>query len=129
MKRKIIITTALLCCFIFLFAMVTNITGNWTGTARITGQQDISIDFVLKQDNKVLTGKGTTNVDASEHVYDIMDGVVDGDSLTFTVVTEDSNKLLNRGKYYADGDSIAMNIFVMATDEKIADISIKRNRQ
>ncbi len=127
MKLKIIITTALLCCSILLFAMAKNITGNWTGTARINGQEDITINFVFEQDNKVLTGKGTTNVNALIHEYDIANGVVDGDSITFNVVTENNNNLLNKGKYYANGDSIGINVFVVGTGEKIGHISIKRD--
>jgi hypothetical protein len=128
MKMKIIITTILLCCFIFLFAMNPNIAGKWIGIAKITGQEDITLNFTLKTDNNKLTGAATSSdADGAEHVYDLLDGVLNGDSLSFTVVVENGSKVLNKGKYYAKEDSISINCSLVETGENIGLISLKRN--
>ena len=105
MKRKIFITTALVCCFVVAFAFFADLNGKWTGVLHAPDGNDYPLNYSFKIDNDKLTGTGTS----PQGSVDLTDGKVKGDSLSFAI---DVNgvKILNSGKYFSAGDSISLNI-------------------
>ena len=105
MKRKILITTALLCCCVAAFAYFAGITGHWTGSLTAPDGNQYPLDYTLTSDNSTLTGKGKS----MEGDVDITEGKVKGDSLSFAIDVG-GVKVINTGKYFATGDSISLTI-------------------
>lgn len=105
MKRKLFITTALLCCGVVAFAYLAGITGHWKGTLVAPDGNEYPLDYTLTSDNATLTGKGQS----PQGAMDITEGKVKGDSLSFAIDVG-GVKVLNTGKYFTEGDSISLNI-------------------
>src|SRR5450432_3268899 len=109
MKRKFFITIAMLFFFVIVFAMVAGISGKWTGISARPDGNTITFNYTFKTDNKTLTG----SVQGTGNEYELSDGKVYGDSLSFAVVVDNGDSILNSGKYYPDGDSIKLNMVFM----------------
>jgi hypothetical protein len=105
MKRKLFITTALLCCCLAAFAFFAGITGHWTGSLKAPDGNEYPLDYTLNADNSTLTGKGQS----MQGTIDLTDGKVKGDSLSFAIDVG-GVKVINTGKYFAAGDSISLDI-------------------
>jgi hypothetical protein len=103
MKIKILVTAALLLCFVAAYAWFAGIDGKWT--AMLTGPtgQEFPITCEFKVDGAKLTGTMTSSMGK----FDLIDGMVKGDSLWFTADLKNM-QIKNRGRYYAQGDSIAL---------------------
>jgi hypothetical protein len=108
MKRKILLTSTILFFSFIAFAMIIGVTGKWTGQLTVPGGETKTIYYTFAVDNGKLTGstEGTNE-------YDISEGKITGDSLSFAVVVANGDQILNSGKYYSDGDSISLNIYFM----------------
>lgn len=101
MKRKILIASALLSCFIFVMAVVADLTGKWKGTLHTPDGNELQVVYNFKVDGDKLTGTaespaGTVTVD---------DGKITGDTFSFKV-TVDGNDYPHKGKMYADSCGI-----------------------
>jgi hypothetical protein len=105
MKRKILITTALLFCFGAAFAYFAGIDGKWTAMLKGPNGNEFPISYTFKTDGATLTGTLTSSIGT----FNIVDGQVKGDSLWFTADLKNM-KIKNKGKYYADGDSISLTV-------------------
>jgi hypothetical protein len=105
MKRKLFVTTALLCCCIAAFAYFAGIDGKWSGTLLAPDGNEYPLNYTLKTDGDKLTGSGQSPNGA----VDLTDGKVKGDSLSFAIDVG-GVKVLNTGKYFSTGDSISLNI-------------------
>lgn len=105
MKRKILITAALLCSFAAAFAYFAGISGKWSGTLAAPDGNEYPLNYTFKEDNGQLTGTGQS----PNGPEDITEGKTKGDSLSFAI---DVNgvKVLNTGKYFAAGDSISLTV-------------------
>ena len=105
MKRKLLITAALLFCFTAVFAYFADLNGNWTGTLKTPDGQEFPLNYTFKSDNGTLTGTAAN----PQGTVDIAEGKIKGDSLSFSI---DVNgvKIGHRGKYFAEGDSVSLNI-------------------
>jgi len=106
MKRKLITTAALVCCFmICLAATMPDLNGSWTGTVNVDGN-NYTENFVFRVDGDKLTG--TTNQDQDDP-RPINPGKINGTDLTFSVSNKDGETFQFTGKYYAAGDSVSLN--------------------
>jgi hypothetical protein len=105
MKRKLLITTALLCFFGVAFAFVADVSGAWTGKLLAPDGNEYPLNYTLKVDGDKLTGKGAS----PQGDVDIANGKVKGDSLSFTIDVGGVT-VLNSGKYFTAGDSISLNV-------------------
>ncbi|MGN6639558.1 MAG: hypothetical protein ACTHJ8_11655 [Mucilaginibacter sp.] len=105
MKRKIFITTALLCCFVAAFAYFADLSGNWKGILTAPDGNEYPLNYTFKADGDKLTGTGQS----PQGTVDLTDGKIKGDSLFFNI---DVNgvQVLNSGKYYTAGDSISLTL-------------------
>src|ERR1700749_3742566 len=97
MKRKILTSTVLLCCFIAFIAVIADLNGKWTGTLKTPDGQDLPVTYNFKVDGNKLTG--TAESPAGQVTVD--NGTIDGDSFKFKV-TVDGNDYPHAGKLYAD---------------------------
>jgi hypothetical protein len=105
MKRKILITAALVLCFGAAFAWFADINGKWNTTLKTPDGNEFPLNYNLKSDGAVLTG----TVESPQGTIDVAEGKVKGDSLWFSV-DAGGTKVLNAGKYIATGDSISLGI-------------------
>lgn len=110
MKRKILITVALLLTFGAAFAWFSGISGNWTAMLKGPDGNVFPITYTFKTSDTTLAGTVTSSIGT----FAISDGVVKGDSLWFTAHIN-TMAIKNRGRYYADGDSISLRVGMRAT--------------
>lgn len=110
MKRKILTTAALLLCFFAAYAWLAGIDGKWSAMLKGPDGNEFPITYRFKNNGGTLTGKVISSIGS----FDISDGVVKGDSLWFTA-NINTMHIKNRGRYYADGDSISLFVGMRST--------------
>ena len=107
MKIKIVTTAALLCCFAVCFAVaLAGLNGKWVGSIKGPDGKDYPITFTINVSGDKLNGTVQLTGDPKR----INDGKINGTDFTFAVTGEDGNTIAHTGKYYADGDSVVMNV-------------------
>ena len=109
MKLKFFIAVATLSLFVISFEVITGISGKWTGIVTRPDGSAVTFYYTFKTDNNTLLGsaRGTNGE------YELSEGKVNGDSLSFAIEVDNGDHILNSGKYYSDGDSIKLNIVFM----------------
>ena len=110
MKRKILITAALLLSFGAAFAYFADMNGKWSAMLKGPDGNEFPITYTFKTDGATLSGTLTSSIGT----FDISDGQVKGDSLWFTA-NVNTMKIKNKGRYYADGDSISLHVGARST--------------
>ena len=105
MKIKILTTAALLLLFIAAYAYFAGIDGRWTAMLKGPTGEEFPITCDFKTDGTKLTGTMTSQIGK----FDLVDGTVKGDSLWFTADLN-TMKIKNKGRYYANGDSISLYV-------------------
>src|SRR6185503_3881016 len=60
MKKKIVFTALLLCCFFAGFATIESLNGKWTGTLKTDGGDEYPLLYNFKIDGDELTGTAKT---------------------------------------------------------------------
>jgi len=107
MKRKIVTTAALLCCFAVCFASaLAGLNGKWIGSIKGAHGKHYPITFTINVSGDKLYGSVQLTGDPKR----INDGKITGTDFTFAVTGEDGNTIAHTGKYYAGGDSVVMNV-------------------
>jgi hypothetical protein len=97
MKRKLLISAALLSCLVFVMAVVADLTGKWKGTLKTPDGNELQVVYNFKVDGDKLTG--TAESPAGSVTVD--DGKITGDTFSFKV-TVDGNDYPHKGKMYTD---------------------------
>ena len=110
MKRKVLSTMVLLLCFGVAFAWFAGIDGKWSAMLKAPDGNEFPITYTFKTAGATLTGTVTSSIGS----FDISDGVVKGDSLWFTA-SINTMRIKNKGRYYADGDSISLRVGTRST--------------
>ena len=105
MKRKILITAALLLSFGAAFAYFADLNGKWSGVLNAPDGNQYPLNYTFKADGDKLTGTG----DSPQGSVDLTKGMIKGDSLSFHIDVNGVD-VINSGKYYAAGDSIGLTI-------------------
>lgn len=108
MKRKVFATAALICCFIICLAAISDISGKWHGTVSTPDGNELQVKYVFKVEGDKLIGTGQGDGEPSP----ITEGKITGDDIIFKVTNPEGKVFPHTGKYYAQGDSIAMDIEV-----------------
>lgn len=103
MKRKILTTVVLLACFGGAFAYFAGIDGNWSAILKGPDGNEFPISYHFETGGSTLAGTVTLQIGT----FPISDGAVKGDSLWFTA-NINTMKIKNKGRYYANGDSISL---------------------
>ncbi len=104
MKKKIFTTVTLVCCIMFCFAMAAGLSGKWSGSISMGGN-DIPLTYTLKADS----GKITGTAENPQGEAPITGGIIKGDSIFFSLNVNGMD-VPHNGKYYAAADSISLNI-------------------
>ncbi len=110
MKRKILITAALMLCFGAAFAYFAGIDGKWSAMLKGPDGNEFPVTYNFKSDGATLSGTVVSSIGS----FSISNGVVKGDSLWFTA-NINTMKIKNRGRYYAEGDSISLRVGARST--------------
>jgi len=105
MKRKILTTTALVCCFMVCFAIIADISGKWTGTLKTPDGNEFPLTYTFKLDSGKL--KGTA--ESPQGTVDIANTTISGTDFTFTVPVNGTD-IKHTAKFYEAADSIGMDI-------------------
>ena len=108
MKRKLLTTTLLICCFLASFATITDFSGMWTGTLKTDTGEMYPLLYNFRVDGDKLTGTAKT----PKGDLPIDDGKVTGTDFKFTV-TLGNMEIEHSGKFY--GDSVGVDIAVNGT--------------
>ena len=107
MKRKMFTTGLILCCFaaISIAAALADLNGKFSGVLNAPDGNQYPLTYSFKIDGDKLTG----NLDYSQGSVPIDSGKVSGDNMAFSVTIE-GKPYTHKGKYFAQGDSISMNV-------------------
>lgn len=108
--KKILVTLALILSFGAAFAWFAGIEGKWSAMLKGPDGNEFPISYTFKTAGTTLTGTLTSSIGT----FDISYGVVKGDSLWFTA-NVNTMRIKNRGRYYADGDSISLRVGARST--------------
>ena len=110
MKEKVLLSTGLACFALTAFVYFADINGKWSAMLKGPDGNEFPITYTFKSDGATLTGTVTSEIGT----FDISDGTVKGDSLWFTA-NINTMKIKNKGRYYADGDSISLRVGTRST--------------
>ena len=103
MKTRILTTTVLvLGSFAVCFAAITGLNGKWTGSVKITPEDDIALVYNFKVEGEKLSG----TVQSPDGDLPIADGILSGNEFAF-VVKAGKYTITHTGKYY--GDSVVVS--------------------
>jgi hypothetical protein len=108
MKRKTLIAVALLCFVVVCFAAIADLSGKWTGKITTPDGNPLQLNYLFKVNGDKLTG--TAQGDGTPD--SIYEGKITGNDISFKVSNDNGDVFPHTGKYFADGDSISMNIDV-----------------
>jgi hypothetical protein len=105
MKKKIITTALLLCCFLAGFGTIANLNlnGKWTGLLKTDQGDEYPLVYTFKIDGDQLTGIAKT----PKGDMPINDGTIKGNNFTFNVMVA-GMEVDHSGKFY--GDSVGVDI-------------------
>jgi len=120
MKRKILTITALLFSFGAALAYYAGIDGTWSAMLKGPDGNEFPITYTFKTDAATLTGTLTSAIGT----FKISDGVVKGDSIWFTA-NVNTMKIKNKGRFYANGDSISLRVGTKSTHTTLKRVADK----
>ena len=110
MKRNILSIVTLLISICAAFAYYAGVDGTWSAMLKGPDGNEFPITYTFKTGGTTLTGTVTSSIGS----FDISDGIMKGDSLWFTA-NINTMKIKNKGRYYADGDSISLRVGTRST--------------
>lgn len=110
MKKAILVFGVVLALALAAFTWFKDINGNWSAKLKGPDGNEFPISYTFKVDGGILTGTVTSEIGT----FDISEGKVEGDSLWF-IGNIKTMKIKNKGKYFADGDSISLRVGARST--------------
>lgn len=110
MKKKIFTTVACLIAFGAAYAYFAGVDGKWSAMLKGPDGNEFPITYTFKADGATLTGTLTSSIGT----FYIADGMIKGDNLWFTAKVN-TMSIKNKGRYYADGDSISLRVGTRST--------------
>jgi hypothetical protein len=110
MKVKLPITIILMFVLMTAFVSAPGISGEWNGIMTLPGGNTRTIHYIFKADGNTLTGSTQS---PGRNEYELSSGKIWGDSLSFSIVVDNGDSILNTGKYYHEGDSINLAVVFM----------------
>jgi len=105
MKRKTLITAALMCFVTVCLAAIADLNGKWLGSLKDPDGNDHPIHLVFKVDGDKLTGTAQADGDP----LNIEEGKVNGNDFSFKVTDPSGTIIPVDGKYVTAGDSLSLN--------------------
>jgi hypothetical protein len=111
MKRKALFTILLLSCFaVGMAAIFADLNGKWTGVLNAPDGNQYPLAYTFKVDGDKLSGA----LEVNGMSVPLDSGMVKGNDFKFSVTVE-SNAYPHTGRYYAAGDSVALDVNFMGT--------------
>jgi hypothetical protein len=105
MKRKTLITAALLCFATVCLAAIAGLTGKWKGSLKDPDGNDHQFHLVFNVDGDKLTGTAQAEGDP----LNIQEGKVTGNDFSFSLKDPNGNVIPVDGRYITAGDSVSLN--------------------
>jgi hypothetical protein len=105
MKKKLLLTTALAGCLMICLAAIADLSGKWTSSFTAPDGSQYPLTYTFKVDGSKLTG----TLETSGMEVPIDSGVVNNDAVSFSVTVQGAT-YSHKGKYYAAGDSIGVDV-------------------
>lgn len=106
MKTRILATALLVFgSFVVCLAAITGLNGKWTGTVKITPEDDLALVYNFKVDGDKLSG----TVQSPDGDLPIADGVLSGNEFAFNVKVGKIT-VAHTGKYYGDSVVVAADV-------------------
>ncbi|MBD2702333.1 hypothetical protein IC229_16915 [Spirosoma sp. BT702] len=106
MKRKFRVTALLIFSTFICFAALADLGGKWQGAITLPDGNTYPVTYEFTINGSQLTGKAS----AENSSKPINDGKINGTDLSFSITDDDNQPIPHSGKYYADGDSISLNV-------------------
>jgi len=107
MRRKVFIALILMCsATIGLAAVLADVNGKWKGTLMGPDGNSIDVSYNIKVDGDKLTGEAS----AQDLTLKLDSGKISGDDFKFSITNPEGVTIPHNGKYFAQGDSISMNV-------------------
>lgn len=98
---------ALMCsAMIGLAAVLADVNGKWKGTLMGPDGNPIDVSYTIKVDGDKLTGEAS----AQDLTLKLDSGKISGDDFKFSITNPEGVTIPHIGKYFAQGDSISMNV-------------------
>ena len=104
-------------------ALAADVTGTWTAQDKGGDGSTLNITYVFKQDEAKLTG--TATVTGGDDESGSLNGKIDGNKISFTVVLSSGN-YIHEGTI--DGDEIKVNLKSDDPEFPIHEITLKRSK-
>lgn len=106
MKRKILTTVLFICTVaVCVAAAIADLNGKWSGVLNAPDGNQYPLTYSFKVDGNVLAG----TLDVNGMSFPIDSGRVNGNDIKFSVTVE-GRGYPHTGKYYAAGDSVAVDV-------------------
>ena len=110
--KKITLTAMLIGCMAMAaFAAISGLTGKWLVSVKLPDGNVYSVTYEFKINGSQLTGTAT----AEGTPKTINDGKINGDDFTFSLADDNGSLIKHTGKYYAQGDSVSLNVDYQGT--------------
>ncbi len=109
--KKITLTITLIGVAMACLAAISGLSGKWQGSVKLPDGNTYPVTYELQANGAQLTGTAT----AEGSPKNISDGKVDGDNFTFSLTDDDGSVMKHTGKYYAQGDSVSLNVNYQGT--------------
>ena len=106
MKKLTSITAVIICAASIGMAAVFSLAGKWQGNIKLPDGNvyPVTYEFIVSGDQ--LTGTATAEGPAKT----INEGKISDNDFTFSLTDDDGKPIPHSGKYYAEGDSIALTM-------------------
>ena len=112
MKTKISLTCFLLCYIAVCFAAVSGLDGKWTGSVKLPEGNVYPLNYVFETKGDKLSG----TAQAEGPPKTIIEGKINGTVFSFNIINDDGIGMPHTGKYYPEGDSVAITIKYAGND-------------
>ena len=106
MKKLTLITTVIICAVSICMAAVFSLAGKWQGRIKMPDGNVYPVTYEFNVSGDQLTGTATAEGPAKT----INEGKIKDTDFTFSLTDDDGKPILHSGKYYAEGDSIALTV-------------------
>lgn len=120
MKRNVLTIVALLISFGAALAYYAGIDGKWSAMLKGPDGNEFPISYTFKTSGTTLTGTLTSSIGT----FNIVDGVIKGDSIWFTADLKNM-QIKNKGRFYANGDSISLRVGAKSTHTQLKRVADK----
>ncbi|MVM31243.1 glycoside hydrolase [Spirosoma sp. HMF4905] len=104
MKHKFLATALLIFPALLCFAALIGLDGKWQGNITLPDGNTYPVTYEFTVNSGQLSGKASAEGSAKT----LTEGKVNGADFSFSITDDDGQPIPHSGKYYTEGDSIAL---------------------